>query len=376
MEAKPSSPLSPSARDVRLDAFRGVLLLCMTSNHLGSPLTRFTVEPLGFVSSAEGFVFLAGYLAGVVYSRHLETEGDRLNRRHVWHKAGQIYLWHLCLLAVGLAVAFYIGDYDNPISNIFTLFYANPVQAMTSSVLLAYQPPLFDILPLYIMGLVLTPVVLSHARRRGWGWPLFLSFACWAGAQCGIKPALLGHVKEYWIVWMGAFDCFAWQFLWVGGLALGTWRYERLKLGKPWHVTPLITVPSLLLGGWLLAVRQQWIDAPWVWDYFPYILDKWTLAPLRLLNMAALVILFIGFVPERLPRWMITPLALLGRHSLQVFCFQIVAALAAMSLIYATAADEVQSTLITLATMGSLYLPAWLCECKYLRRRNARVQQS
>ena len=47
--------------------------------------------------------------------------------------------------------------------------------------LLLHQPPLFDILPLYVIFLGVTPLLLSFARRRGWGMMLIVSAAGLAG---------------------------------------------------------------------------------------------------------------------------------------------------------------------------------------------------
>jgi hypothetical protein len=52
------------------DALRGWLLIVIACNHLyGSFVSQITREPFGFVSAAEGFVFLSGFVAYLVYSR-------------------------------------------------------------------------------------------------------------------------------------------------------------------------------------------------------------------------------------------------------------------------------------------------------------------
>src|SRR6266850_5514249 len=55
-------------RDRRLDALRGLMLVIITIDHLPSAFAAFTYQSLGFVSAAEGFVFLSGYVAGMVYA--------------------------------------------------------------------------------------------------------------------------------------------------------------------------------------------------------------------------------------------------------------------------------------------------------------------
>jgi hypothetical protein len=46
-------------RRPEIDALRGVFLIWMTLTHLPTHLSDLVNEPFGFVSSAEGFVFLS-----------------------------------------------------------------------------------------------------------------------------------------------------------------------------------------------------------------------------------------------------------------------------------------------------------------------------
>src|SRR4051812_24501978 len=58
-----------STRLTHVDTLRGVLLVLMAINHIPSDLRAVTDHPLGFMSAAEGFVFMAGLMAGYVYTR-------------------------------------------------------------------------------------------------------------------------------------------------------------------------------------------------------------------------------------------------------------------------------------------------------------------
>ena len=52
-------------RRPEIDALRGAFLVWMTLTHLPTHLSDLVNEPFGFVSSAEGFVFLSAHLAFV-----------------------------------------------------------------------------------------------------------------------------------------------------------------------------------------------------------------------------------------------------------------------------------------------------------------------
>ena len=58
----------PVRRRPEIDALRGVFLVWMTLAHLPTHLSDFVDEPFGFVSSAEGFVFLSALLVARLYS--------------------------------------------------------------------------------------------------------------------------------------------------------------------------------------------------------------------------------------------------------------------------------------------------------------------
>jgi hypothetical protein len=53
-------------RFIEFDVLRGVLLLMMSVDHSPSSLRRFTDQPLGFFSTAECFVFVSAFLAGML----------------------------------------------------------------------------------------------------------------------------------------------------------------------------------------------------------------------------------------------------------------------------------------------------------------------
>jgi len=194
--------------------------------------------------------------------------------------------------------------------------------------LLLYNPPLLDILPLYIALMLLSPWLLRRGLRSGWQGVLTISALLWVAEQWGLGLALYEFAvnltglpipyKD-----MGAFHWMAWQALWVAGLCLGA-REKPLPRFPLWVVMPAaIYAAGMLL--WRQAVGQD--PMPGV-PAIAMLLDKWTLGPLRVLNFASVFVLLVSFGPwlkRVLPRPL--PLELLGRHSLSVFCAHLVIAL-------------------------------------------------
>src|SRR5580692_2808593 len=126
-------------RRPELDALRGLFLVWMTLTHLPTRFSDFVNQPIGFISSAEGFVFISALLVGRLYMRDLQLNPAGVRAR-LWKRSLKIYGYHLV--------------------------------AILGSVLLLYCPPLLDILPMYVTFLFLTPLALSAAARFGWKWIL------------------------------------------------------------------------------------------------------------------------------------------------------------------------------------------------------------
>ena len=98
--AVPRPPAPTAGRDLRLDTLRGLMLVAIAVNHLNTELRVFTDYPFGFVSTAEGFVFLSGLVAGLVYARRSATRSQAELRQKARHRAGEIYFSHLACFAI------------------------------------------------------------------------------------------------------------------------------------------------------------------------------------------------------------------------------------------------------------------------------------
>ena len=175
-------------RRPELDALRGLFLVWMTLTHLPTHLSDLVNQPFGFVSSAEGFVFLSALLVARLYIRKAAEDENALRTR-LWKRALRIYGYHLILLALAftIAAAFAVTRHKVAITNLLTFYLAHPVPAILGSLLLIYCPPLLDILPMYVIFLLLTPYALAYAARRGWRGILIVSGTIWLLAQFGLK---------------------------------------------------------------------------------------------------------------------------------------------------------------------------------------------
>src|SRR6202166_3480153 len=162
-------------RRVEVDAVRGLMLVWMTLPHLPTVVSTYVNQPFGFVSGAEGFIFLSAMFTGRIYFLMAQSQGDRAMTSQLWTRTLRLYIYHVTLLALAflLATKLATGDPRPGLHNLLDFSFAAPRQALMDATLLIYRPPLLDILPMYITFLVLTPVLLTIVRKAGWKLILF-----------------------------------------------------------------------------------------------------------------------------------------------------------------------------------------------------------
>lgn len=331
--------MSQEERQWELDAMRGLMLVLMTLTHLPTSLAGPLGQPLGFVSAAEGFVLLSAYMAGRVYGGKADRFGPNAMRTALLLRAVKLYVCQIALLAFAFTAIAGIGIAlrEGAVTDLLAFFIERPVLATVSAGLLLYTPALLDILPIYIIFMVFSPIVMLHGMAQGWRVVIGLSVLLWLGAQFGLGPAIYRAVTSGFDVPlryqdMGAFESLAWQLLWVVGLWMGAMHSQpaRAPTRFPHWLVNVSLVVAITGFMWRHAVGQTPLPGG---SPRNDLFDKWHLGPLRLVNFGALVVLVMHFGPwlkQHLPRWRF--LETLGKAALPVFCAHLVIALLALAL--------------------------------------------
>jgi hypothetical protein len=315
-------------RRPELDALRGLFLVWMTLTHLPTRMSDLVNSPLGFVSSAEGFVFVSALLAGRLYFREILADAS-VARNRLWKRSLQIYGYHLLMLALAftVAAAFAVHTHKAAISNLLDFYLAHPLTAIVGSVLLIYCPPLLDILPMYVTFLFLTPVTLSAAVRFGWEKILLVSGSIWVLAQFGLRDYVHGLTVSLThlnipLQETGSFNLFAWQAVWTAGLWLGA--CSALQTDPFRRIPGWLTACACFVCVFFVGVRWNWWGPHFTQQSLGMLLDKWQIGCLRMLNLVSFSIVAYWLRNLLVSLFAIEPFLTLGKASLRVFCAHIV----------------------------------------------------
>jgi hypothetical protein len=349
-------------RRPELDALRGLFLVWMTLTHLPTRFSDLVNSPIGFVSSAEGFVFVSALLVGRLYIRELLKDASGVRSR-LWRRSLQIYGYHLAMLALvfTVAAAFAVHTHKAAISNLLNFYLAHPVVAVVGSVLLLYCPPLLDILPMYVTFLFFTPMLLSAAVRFGWKKILFASGCIWLLAQFGLRDLV-----HNWVVHLthlniplqetGAFNLFAWQAVW----AVGCWVGARSAMRKETFSDPpgWLAALACALCVFFIGIRWGWLGPDLTQQALGIQLDKWQIGPLRVINLVTFSIVVYWLRRHLVKVVAIEPFLTLGKASLRVFCTHILFVFAGLALLVRDVGDDVGGPLEQLHGVTAILLLA------------------
>ena len=327
------APVATSGRDLRLDLFRGIALWLIFLDHIPSNLVAWaTIRNYGFSDATEIFVFVSGYTAAFVYGKEMRERGFVVAGARILRRAWQIYVAHVFLFAIYLAEISYVAtSFENPLyaeeMNILD-FLKQPDVTIVQALLLKFKPSNMDVLPLYIILLLLFPPIL---------WLLLF------------RPtlALAASVLLYVLTWVFGwnmpsypsghwyFNPFAWQLLFVFGAWCALGGAQRLSAVLQSRVTLAIAIAYLLFGfvislTWYLPGTSQFV--PNRLEELIYPIDKVNLDVLRFAHFLALAVVTVWFVPREWPllkTWWAWPPVVCGQHSLEIFCLGVFLSFAA-----------------------------------------------
>jgi hypothetical protein len=159
---------APTKRIDGIDFWRGLALLMIFVDHVPENVFQHvTQKNFGFSDAAELFVFLSGVSVALAYGTRF-FDGETVGAvRAVLRRAFTLY-WVQILISL-LIIAIFAGaaalwDEDDLLEDADTVV-SNPLQTTAAILALLHQLENANILPLYIVLLLMTPLLLVLARR-------------------------------------------------------------------------------------------------------------------------------------------------------------------------------------------------------------------
>jgi hypothetical protein len=301
-------------------------------------LRPFTLHRFAMFDAADVFVLLAGYAAGLVYGRAMDRDGWGTTAWAALRRAWAVYVAHLMTFLLLVALAGRFGAASHVDAMRLAPLVAQPLDALWQALLLRYQPFTMDILPTYVVILVLLAFVLPLLRRPA---PLIgAAVGCWAVAW------LAGYNPAIWPAGGWNLNPLAWQLLFLTRAALGYRPPGGAPRSVPWDrrlflacVVLLISLRPLYALRWDPDLLAALLDgsAHLVWALPERDPDFKTFQhPLQVLSLLAMAYVAGHLVPREagwLHRRRAAPFLLMGQHGLPVFCTTVAASFVAQRLI-------------------------------------------
>lgn len=362
-------------RDLRLDFFRGLGLLFIFLDHIPDNVVSYlTLGNIVFNDAAELFVFISGYSAALVFGRMIDAHGALFTGVQVLKRCWTLYIAHIFLFVIFLAqVSYTAARFDNPMfvdEMGIADFLQEPHIAILKAVALQFQPQFMDILPLYILLLLVFTVALPLLRN----WPtavLGLSVAVYTAAQA-LHLNLSTYPEGVWY-----FNPLAWQLIFfIGaffalhgdniGFVTGL-RWRRLI----WFTGAFLAVTVAVRGTMTVLDLLDRLP-PSIVEFVWTIGDKTFLGPLRLFSFLALahVTLTVFRRDNALFRSPFAePVVLCGQHSLNIFCVGIFLSVISHQLLVETSGSIFMEVAVSAGGLLVMLLVAYFLAWSKQRRR-------
>ena len=368
-------PREPNA----VDFWRGFALITIFIDHIpGLFYARYTLVNYSVADAADLFVFLAGWSLRLMADgggRQMPTRNVMLR---LFGRALEIYAAQVLITMLAIALlATSAMEFDNPLLlewNNAAAVFSDPVPTHIGLAVLTHQLGYFDILPLYVVLMLMAPVFALIDRTVPW---LLLP----ASAALYFAALALRLTLPTWPVsgtWF--FNPLAWQLVMVLGFTLARADYGIGALARR-HIVWLrvVGVPIVILGG--LIVWFDWWPDPTTLPHprLLFINDKTWETPVRLIQFLAVVAVFslafryirrLGELPYA--EWLVMPLirmlAMLGRNSLYVFCVGSLLSLSAQVVRFYYRGSVGVDSAVVVCGIIIMAFTAWLAESRQRSR--------
>ena len=357
-----------------VDFWRGFALVTIFIDHVpGLVYADYTLVNYSFSDAADLFVFLAGWSLRLMADSGRGQMPTRLVMLRLFGRALELYAAQVLITMVAIAIlaasALGLGnplllDWHNA-SAVFN----DPVPTHIGLAVLTHQLGYFDILPLYVVLMLMAPFfALLDRLAPHFVLPVSLAIYC---LTLGFQITLpTWPVPGTWF-----FNPLAWQLVFVLGFVLA--KNDGIGAVARRHIAWLRVLALPIV---VLAAIATLFD--WLWDptnvpnpKLFFLLDKAFVTPPRLIQFLALIAVFsIAFpylrklaginVLHTPVLGLIKLFAMLGRNSLYVFCVGSLLSLMAQIVRYYYRGSFSGDTAVLILGIVIMAATAWIAESR------------
>ena len=305
-------------RNLQLDFVRGFLLIIIVIDHFFSNqniIRKFTDGFIGWVSAAEGFVFISGLTAGLVYTCKLSSGKTDSAFFSAFKRSRVLYKYHMALFLILLIILVTSDFHKDFWMKHYEILYKQSALSVLSFSALIYQPRYFDILPMYAIYLMFVPFVIQYFLKGNYLRVMALSILAYLAGTFNLLSPLFSFFQP---VNEAYFNVFSWQLVFFSGLLAGFLMYkEKIEVVRN---TTLLYV-AVLIAGLLFFSKLLYLEP--AKGFFDWWAHKGDLRPLRLLN-AVCIIFIVSFSITKYKQFFTwRPICFLGKYSLEVYSVHI-----------------------------------------------------
>jgi hypothetical protein len=322
-----------SRRDLRVDLLRGFCIFAMVVDHFGgdSWLYAITGGNRFYVSAAEGFIFISGFVMGQAYRSKRDRFGLTSAMADALGRAKTLYLATVTLTLIFSALFLYT-DITLWTGRDFGLGIDSFQEIVVSAMTLHYTYHGTDILAMYTLLLLVAPLILLLLTIGKWYWVLVPSWLWWMAYQIYPEDAAVP-----WYIRHGEnFPIAAWQVLFVTGHVLGFYREAMTAWLQRFRRVRVVGV-ALGIAVTLVLISLAWgVESGATFAFFdldPNVLDetffKVPLRPWRLVAFLSVAIVaytsatYLWVPMRRALGWLMLPLGQAALYSYIVHFFLI-----------------------------------------------------
>src|SRR5581483_6980047 len=313
----------PGKRDLRIDLLRGAAIFAMVVDHVGGQepwLYALTGGNHFFVSAAEAFIFLSGFVTGMIQAQVIAREGWKAAFANTVQRACSLYFMAVLLALTLPLLALHLG-----------LSWANPLQTTS--------------LPGYVVGVVtfqqtyyLVDILVLYALLfpcAGLALKLISSGASWLVITASWSLWLLWQYAPEALSLPGSDTVFhfaSWQVIFFTALVMGAHRkqvaafFAQLPAGAYLTWSGALFTASLLVYHSEQAVLSAVLPSRDAQSAADALFSKADVGVGRLIVFAILAafaysLLTIAWKPlKAILGWLLVPL---GQHSLFAYCLHL-----------------------------------------------------